>query len=173
MMSISATRSLFKASSLSRSAGALPNALRGQTRAIYTPPKLKSTKYTAVAHAQGQGRNGEVKTDGLKLQLAMPKELGGTGKGSNPEQLFALGYSACFLGALQMVAGQAKQKEKVADAIVKASVHIGEPEEIGGFGIAVDIKVKGAPEDLVKAAHEACPYSRALKLGAIVKVETD
>jgi Ohr subfamily peroxiredoxin len=131
---------------------------------------LKSHKYTAHATAHGQGRNGEVKSGNTSLRLAMPKELGGKGDGQNPEQLFAMGYSACLLGAIQMMAGKMGKPGAAKDAVVHTSVHIGEPKEIGGFGIAVDIKVEGVDEDLLKAGHENCPYSRALKHGAVVNV---
>ncbi|KAF9501640.1 OsmC-domain-containing protein [Pleurotus eryngii] len=132
------------------------------------PLKLKDTKYTAVGIASGAGRNGQTECNGLKLQLATPKELGGTGQGENPEQLFAMGYSACFLGALQAVAARAGQKDKIVNAVVNAKVHLGEPEGLGGFGIGVELEVSGAPKDLVDAAHEFCPYSRSLKYGVDV-----
>ncbi|EGN99757.1 hypothetical protein SERLA73DRAFT_179947 [Serpula lacrymans var. lacrymans S7.3] len=135
---------------------------------------LKHHKYTAHASAAGQGRNGEVKSDdddGLTLRLAMPKSLGGKGDGQNPEQLFAMGYASCFLGALQMMAGKTGKTDAAKNAVIYTSVHLGEPEELGGFGIAVDIKVEGVEdEELIKAGHEACPYSRALKHGAVVNV---
>ncbi|KAF8070069.1 OsmC/Ohr family [Lyophyllum atratum] len=131
---------------------------------------LEDHKYTAHATAKGQGRNGEVKSNGLELDLATPKELGGTGKGENPEQLFAMGYAACLLGAIQMVAGKMGKPESAKNAVVRTSVHIGEPKEMGGFGLAVDIKVEGVDEDVLKAGHEACPYSRALQHGVVVNV---
>lgn len=131
---------------------------------------LKDHKYTAHATAKGQGRNGEVKSNGLELDLAMPKELGGTGKGQNPEQLFAMGYAACLLGAIQMAAGRMGKAESAKKAVVHTSVHIGEPKEMGGFGLAVDINVEGVDEDVLKAGHEACPYSRALQHGVVVNV---
>ncbi|KIK98466.1 hypothetical protein PAXRUDRAFT_678809 [Paxillus rubicundulus Ve08.2h10] len=131
---------------------------------------LKDTKYTATARAAGQGRNGEVHSGDFSLHLAKPKALGGRGDGTDPEQLFAMGYASCFLGALQMVAGQAGRKDAVKDAVIHTSVHLGEAT-LGGFGIAVDIKVEGVEdEELVKAGHEACPYSRALTYGAVVNV---
>lgn len=131
---------------------------------------LKEVKYTTTATASGLGRNGEVECDGLKLKLATPKELGGTGDGENPEQLFAMGYSACFLGALQLVARQQGKAKLGENAVVHASVSLGIPNERPGFGLAVDIKVEGVDDELVKAAHEACPYSRALVHGAVVNV---
>ncbi|TFK53716.1 OsmC-like protein [Heliocybe sulcata] len=144
-----------------------------QVRTVMT---LKDVKYTAHATARGQGRNGEVKSDdddGLTLRLAMPRSLGGKGDGQNPEQLFAMGYSACFLSALQLVAGRRGEeaKRQAKNAVVRARVHMGEPQDLGGFGLAVDIEVEGVQdEELIQAGHEACPYSRALKHGAVVNV---
>ncbi|EIN11389.1 OsmC-like protein [Punctularia strigosozonata HHB-11173 SS5] len=135
---------------------------------------LRDHKYTAHATAEGQGRNGRVKSDdddGLSLRLAMPKSLGGKGDGQNPEQLFAMGYAACFLSALQLVAGQRGQSESAKNAKVHAQVHMGQPEAGEGYGLEVHIQVEGVEDkDLIQAGHEACPYSRALKHGAVVKV---
>ncbi|KAH7888866.1 OsmC/Ohr family [Phlebopus sp. FC_14] len=97
--------------------------------------------------------------------------LGGKGDGQNPEQLFAMGYASCFLGALQMMAGKLGKKDAARNAVIHASVHLGEPEQMGGYGLAVDIKVEGVEdEELIKAGHEACPYSRALLHGVVVNV---
>jgi len=133
---------------------------------------LKNHKYTAHATATGAGRNGEVTSNDLKLKLASPAELGGTTKGENPEQLFAMGYASCLLGAIQFVAGRMGKQEMAKKAIVHTSVHLGNPadKESAGFGIAVDIKVEGVDDELLKAGHEFCPYSRALKYGAEVNV---
>ncbi|KAE9403898.1 OsmC-like protein, partial [Gymnopus androsaceus JB14] len=90
-------------------------------------------KYTAQAVAQGAGRNGAVSSNGLDLNLASPKELGGTGDGQNPEQLFAMGYSSCLLGAIQAVAKGMGKSEMAKNAKVHASVHIGEAEGMSGF----------------------------------------
>ncbi|KAF8149440.1 organic hydroperoxide resistance protein [Crassisporium funariophilum] len=133
---------------------------------------LKDVKYTAQATASGAGRNGNVESNGLKLDLSLPKELGGSGKGQNPEQLFAMGYSGCFLGALQAVAKTMGKEEMAKNAVVHASVHLGSPNDRKGFGISVDIKVEGIDEELLKAGHEFCPYSRALGHGAVVNVST-
>jgi Ohr subfamily peroxiredoxin len=126
-------------------------------------------KYTTVATATG-GRDGHAATkDGsFKVDLSVPKELGGPGgPGNNPEQLFASGYSACFLGAIKAVAG--KEKIKVpADTTVTATVGIG-PRSEGGFGItaALQIALPGMPraeaELLVQKAHQVCPYSNAIR----------
>ncbi|GDY31952.1 organic hydroperoxide resistance protein [Gandjariella thermophila] len=122
--------------------------------------------YTAVATANGrEGR--AVSSDGqIDLRLAFPPALGGDGKGTNPEQLFAAGYAACFASALGMVGREAKIDTR--DASVTAEVSIGKDE--GGFGLAVVLHVE-LPEhlhgeqgrDLVEKAHAACPYSRATR----------
>ena len=125
--------------------------------------------YTAVATAHG-GRQGHVRSeDGvLDAPLAHPKELGGPGgHATNPEQLFAAGYSACFLGAMKAVA--AKGGPKVPnDATVTATVGIG-PRSEGGFGldIQLDVSLPGVPreqaQELVEKAHQVCPYSNATR----------
>jgi Ohr subfamily peroxiredoxin len=125
--------------------------------------------YSTQASAHG-GRDGEAATaDGsLKVKLSTPKELGGGGgPGNNPEQLFAAGYSACFLGAMKFVASQGGPKVP-ADAKVSATIGIG-PRSEGGFGItaALEIALPGLPHDqaeaLVHKAHEVCPYSNATR----------
>lgn len=127
-------------------------------------------KYHATATATG-GRDGHAFTrDGvLDLKLATPKELGGSGQqgATNPEQLFAAGYAACFLSAVKLVAHQ--QKIQVSnDASVAATVAIG-PRAEGGFGLAVDLAVdlpgldRPVAEQLVEAAHHVCPYSNATR----------
>lgn len=137
--------------------------------------------YTTKATATGGGREGNSKTeDGvLDVTLTVPKELGGNGAhGTNPEQLFATGYSACFLGALRVVAG--KEKVKLPDdTAVTASVGVGPREDGGGFGIDVSLKVnipgldKATAEDLVKKAHVVCPYSHALRTSTEVPVSVE
>jgi Ohr subfamily peroxiredoxin len=125
--------------------------------------------YTAHATATG-GRDGRAVTDDkhLDVRLNTPKELGGAGgEGTNPEQLFAAGYSACFMSALKFVAGHAKVKLP-ADAAVSAEVGIG-PNDRGGFGLAVSLQVTlpgmetAAAQALVDKAHEVCPYSNATR----------
>jgi len=142
----------------------------------YTPYRgivtLKKPAYTATATATGAGRNGHVECDGLQFNLATPKEMGGNGKGENPEQLFAMGYSGCLLGAIQAVAKGLGKSEMAKNAVVRTSVHIGPAAELSGFGLAVDIKVEGIDEELLKAGHEFCPYSRALTKGIAVNVST-
>jgi lipoyl-dependent peroxiredoxin len=123
--------------------------------------------YTAVATAT-HGREGRaVTSDGkIDLALAMPAELGGNGEGTNPEQLFAAGYSACFASALGLVGRQAKVD--VSDAAVTAEVGIGKQGE--GFGLKVTLRVE-LPESvdaetgqkLIEQAHQVCPYSNATR----------
>ena len=124
--------------------------------------------YTASATAH-RGRNGTVESsDGvLDLDLTMPKEMGGPGDegGTNLEQLFAAGYSACFENALRRVGGQ--QKKNVRDASVTANVGIG--RDGNGFGLKVELvgHLPGLPreeaEALMHYAHEVCPYSKATR----------
>ena len=124
--------------------------------------------YTAVGHATGDGRNGHVHTDDglLDLDVRIPTELGGPGGGTNPEQLFALGYSACFHSAIKFVA--ARDKLDTTDSEVSASVGIGFLDS-GGFGITaeLDIALPNLDHDtataLVDRAHEVCPYSNATR----------
>lgn len=133
-------------------------------------------KYQTAARASG-GRTGTAATlDGtFSVKLTRPKELGGNGEaGANPEQLFAAGYSACFLSALQLVGSQSGPKVP-ADATVTATVGIG-PRSEGGFGLAValDVSLPGVPKDqaeaLVAKAHEVCPYSNATRNNIDVKL---
>jgi osmotically inducible protein OsmC len=132
--------------------------------------------YHTSARATG-GRDGHSATlDGaVDVKLSTPKELGGGGgTGVNPEQLFATGYAACFLGAMKFVASQGGPKVP-ADATVTSSVGIG-PRSEGGFGleIALEISVPGvdraAAEDLVAKAHQVCPYSNATRNNIDVKL---
>jgi osmotically inducible protein OsmC len=126
------------------------------------------TVYTAEALATGAGRNGRARTtDGrVDLALAVPREMGGSGDGANPEQLFAAGYAACFHSALQMVARQ--QKVELGDSSVGARVGIG-PDGQGGFGleVALEVVIPGldprTAADLAEKAHRVCPYSNATR----------
>ena len=126
-------------------------------------------KYTTSATATG-GRDGQAATaDGsFAVRLSLPKELGGSGgPGNNPEQLFAAGYAACFLGAMKMVASQSKTPVP-ADTRVTATVGIG-PRSQGGFGLAIALAVTmpgvehAQAEALVAQAHQICPYSNATR----------
>jgi lipoyl-dependent peroxiredoxin len=135
-----------------------------------------STLYTAAAMSTGDGRNGHVRSsDGqVDLDLAIPKEMGGAGGATNPEQLFAAGYAACFHSALKMLAG--KQKAPVTDSSVSAEVGIG-PNDAGGFALSVALHVELAGVDqatadaLVEAAHQVCPYSNATRGNIPVTLE--
>jgi osmotically inducible protein OsmC len=124
--------------------------------------------YTAEATAWG-GREGRSATTrgNLELHLAVPKEMGGPGgDGTNPEELFALGYASCFHSALKLVA--AGRKLDVSESAITARVGIG-ADERGGFGIAVELEAElpglehGAAVELVEAAHQVCPYSNATR----------
>jgi len=126
--------------------------------------------YKTQAVATG-GRDGHAETlDGsLKVDLSTPKELGGAGgAGNNPEQLFAAGYAACFIGAMKAVAAQNKHLKVPADTTVTSTVGIG-PRSEGGFGLTVllDVSLPGLDralaEELVHKAHEVCPYSNATR----------
>jgi Ohr subfamily peroxiredoxin len=138
---------------------------------------IDKTLYTATATSTG-GRNGTSKSsDGrISLALSVPKGLGGDdGPGTNPEQLFAAGYSACFIGAIQAVA--AKQNIKLQGAVTNtADVSIGPMTgKPGAFSIDVSMKVsipglgKSEAEKLVAAAHEVCPYSNLSRGNVDVK----
>lgn len=127
-----------------------------------------ATIYTAEALATGEGRNGHARTsDGrLDLDLAIPEAMGGNGQGTNPEQLFAAGYAACFHSALQMVARQ--NKADVTESAVGARVGIG-PNDNGGFQLEVTLEVtlpnlaKDEAQALADKAHQVCPYSNATR----------
>ncbi|MBK1622304.1 organic hydroperoxide resistance protein [Afifella marina] len=123
--------------------------------------------YETEARAVG-GRQGHAETPDhlLSVDLATPKEMGGKGGATNPEQLFAAGYAACFESAMRFLAGKKKLPLKGASVTVK--VRLGAASETA-FGLDVDLiaETEGldrtAAEDLVASAHEACPYSRAIK----------
>jgi Ohr subfamily peroxiredoxin len=128
-----------------------------------------SAVYTASATATGDGRGGHTRSsDGvLDLDLAVPKEMGGPGGHlTNPEQLFAAGYAACFHSALKLVAG--KQKITLTDTAITVDVGIG-PTDKGGFGltVAIEAEIPGVDEataqSLIEAAHQVCPYSNATR----------
>jgi Ohr subfamily peroxiredoxin len=130
--------------------------------------------YEAVAHATGDGRNGHARTDDgiLEVDVRIPTELGGPGGATNPEQLFAAGYAACFHSAIKFVA--ASQKLDVTDSEVSATVFLGMVET--GFGLAVELDVhipnldKDAALALTERAHEVCPYSNATRGNIEVKL---
>jgi osmotically inducible protein OsmC len=136
-----------------------------------------SALYTAAAMSTGEGRNGHVRSsDGrVDLDLAIPKEMGGSGNGSNPEQLFAAGYAACFHSALKLIAGQ--RKVKIDDSSVSADVGIA-PTDTGGFALSVTLHTElpgleqATADELVEAAHQVCPYSNATRGNIPVTLDT-
>ena len=137
--------------------------------------KLEKILYTGHATSTG-GREGQVKSsDGvLDVKLTTPKELGGAGlRGTNPEQMFAAGYSACFMGALKFVA--MKEKVVLSDA-TQIEGHVGIGPIPTGFGIAVELEIsipgldRALANDLVQKAHIVCPYSNATRGNIDVKL---
>lgn len=144
-----------------------------------TQARLKMQKVTPLYIAEATstgGRDGKSRSsDGkLEVKLSTPKELGGAGgEGTNPEQMFAAGYSACFIGALKFVAGQAK-KQLPADSSITAKVGIGQIP--GGFGLDIDLHInlpglaQAEAEDLVEKAHHVCPYSNATRNNVDVRL---
>lgn len=122
--------------------------------------------YTASATTTGGRQGHAVSSDGvLDLQLTAPKEMGGPGTGTNPEQLFAAGYSACFNGALMMVA----KKAKIDASAAQVTVDIGFGPEGESYAITADLEVSipgvelSTVQELADAAHQACPYSKAIR----------
>jgi lipoyl-dependent peroxiredoxin len=135
--------------------------------------KIKKS-YTATAINKG-GRTGKVRTDDgmLDLELAMPKEIGGTGGKTNPEQLFASAYASCFGGALAFVS----KRVNTDDAEITVEIHSGEAES-GGYGLAADIFVRipqaatlEEAQKLANLAHKNCMYSNAVKGNIEVSVK--
>ena len=131
--------------------------------------------YTAIATATGGGRDGHVSTeDGqLDLDTRPPKETGGSGEGTNPEQLFAAGYAACFLSAIHSVGRHLNVA--TTDGAVSASVSLGKLEPIGyGIGVELDIYLPNTPVDrrqeVIDLAHKTCPYSNATRGNVDVKL---
>jgi len=124
--------------------------------------------YTAEALTTGDGRDGHARSaDGrLDLELAIPKEMGGSGDGTNPEQLFAIGYAACFHSALRLVGRQ--EKADVSDSAVGSRVSLGTLDN-GGFGLAVELEITlpnldhATAQALTEKAHQVCPYSNATR----------
>jgi Ohr subfamily peroxiredoxin len=130
--------------------------------------------YRTSATATG-GRDGQAATEdgSFSVKLATPKELGGAGgEGNNPEQLFAAGYAACFIGAMKAVAG----RKVPADAKVTVAVGIG-PRSEGGFGLDIDLAVSlpglapAEAQELVEKAHQVCPYSNATRNNVDVRLK--
>ena len=136
--------------------------------------KLDKVLYTAKARTTG-GRDGRaVSDDGLlDVKLSPPKALRGMGGATNPVQLFAAGYSACFMGALKHVAGM-KKVAVPADASIEASIDIGPIPQ--GFGIAAQLAIslpgldRAVAQDLIDTAHQVCPYSNATRGNIVVEL---
>ncbi|MDR5775999.1 MULTISPECIES: organic hydroperoxide resistance protein [unclassified Caballeronia] len=136
-----------------------------------------SILYKATATSTG-GRDGRAVSsdEQLNVKLSAPKALGGTGaEGTNPEQLFAAGYSACFLSAMKFVAGQQKRTVP-ADTTVTADVGVG-PNDAGGFALDIELRIalpgldRAEAQALVDAAHKVCPYSNATRNNVDVRVK--
>ncbi|NIK60049.1 organic hydroperoxide resistance protein [Kribbella shirazensis] len=130
---------------------------------------VEKVLYTARATANG-GRDGKVATDDGKLDVLVvpPAEMGGSGNGTNPEQLFAAGYAACFHSALKVVAR--RERQDVDGSTVTAEVGIGPINGGAGYGLEVALVVslpgiadRAVSEDLVAKAHQVCPYSNATR----------
>ncbi|WP_287899549.1 organic hydroperoxide resistance protein [Arthrobacter sp.] len=124
--------------------------------------------YTATAVAHGDGRNGHIQSsDGLlDAPVRTPKELGGAGGATNPEQLFAAGYAACFHSALKLVATQAKLDAGESEVVADVSLH---SLDNGGYGLSVRLEVdlpalpREQAQELIEKAHQVCPYSNATR----------
>jgi lipoyl-dependent peroxiredoxin len=123
--------------------------------------------YTAIATSAGRDSRAVTSDGKLDVQLSLPVELGGDGAGTNPEQMFAAGYAACFASAMNVVAG--RMKLDVAEAAVTAEVGLGQNGS-GGFELAVTLRVElpdhisaEAGDELLEATHQVCPYSNATR----------
>jgi len=126
--------------------------------------KLDKVLYTAHAHTTG-GRDGQSRSDDGRLSVSLSSP-GTAGTGTNPEQLFAAGYSACFIGALKAVAGM-KKVTLPDDTSIDASVDLGKIPDAYGIAVRLDVSLPGmdrvAAQDLLEAAHQVCPYSNATR----------
>ncbi len=135
------------------------------------------TLYTAEALASGDGRDGNARTNDGKLDVALasPVELGGDGAGTNPEQLFAAGYAACFHSALRLVGR--KEEADLTDSAVAARIHFGALEGGTGYGLAAELDIAlpavdaQTAEALVAKAHQICPYSNATRGNMTVDIK--
>jgi Ohr subfamily peroxiredoxin len=130
-----------------------------------TPEKIV---YTAVAHTTG-GRTGRsTSTDpDIALDLRTPVSMGGRGDGTNPEQLFAMGYGACFQGAMGLAAKDPAAKAAVRDSVVRTSVSLGPEGESYAIAVTIEVRLPGLDpaeaQRLVERTHELCPYSKATR----------
>ena len=125
---------------------------------------LEKVLYTAKAHTTG-GRDGKSKTDDGRLDVTLSSP-GTAGTGTNPEQLFAAGYSACFIGAMKAVAGM-KKITLPDDLSIDAAVDLGKIPDAYGIAVRLDVSLPGmdrvAAQELIDAAHQVCPYSNATR----------
>src|SRR5690625_1042377 len=133
--------------------------------------------YTAQAEVTGEGRKGRGSTeDGrLDVELSVPSGVGGDdGPGTNPEQLFAVGYAACFHGALKKVAGQ--NKDSVEGSKIDSKVSLGSADDGLTLAVELEVTIPGKSQEeaqkLVEAAHQVCPYSRATRGNGDVTLTT-
>jgi Ohr subfamily peroxiredoxin len=153
-------------------------ALRANPTARFLNTATAPSLYQTTVSVTG-ARNGHIKGEFLDMQLAMPKTLGGSGKGSNPEELFAAGYGSCYQSAMNLTAQMMglKMPKKVEDCIVETTVHLVGDLKAADMGIRVDMKVKvrgmekNQVEELVKKTEEVCPYSRATKGNVQTNIE--
>ena len=134
--------------------------------------QLEKTLYTATATATG-GRDGTAKSGDMDVKLAPPKDMGGSGNGANPEQLFAMGYAACFIGAMKFV-GNRDHIAVPANASIDSEVGIGPIPNGFGIEVTLNIHLPGLEPDvadkLIAAAHQVCPYSNATRGNIEVKL---
>ena len=134
-------------------------------------PSLEKVMYTARAHTTG-GRDGASRSDDGRLEVKLSPPSGG-GTGTNPEQLFAAGYSACFMGAMKAVAGKVGVSVP-ADAAIDAEVDLGQIPNAYGIAVRLNVSLPGVDREkgqqLLDAAHQVCPYSNATRGNVDVKI---
>ncbi|VDB95193.1 unnamed protein product [Peniophora sp. CBMAI 1063] len=163
---------------VSRASTAIPNVKPSRVRnsPLRAPraldPKITNRVYTARAIADSGGRFGTVGTlekEPFELKMAPPPSMGGTVKGQDPEQLFAMAYAACFSNAIQQIASYQGKLDIARNTKTRADVLLGHAgPNRGGFDVEVVIAIEGCDDDaLIAAAHERCPYSRLVRSGAV------
>ncbi|KAI0034764.1 OsmC/Ohr family, partial [Vararia minispora EC-137] len=107
---------------------------------------------------------------GIDLDLAIPRSLGGSGKGHNPEQLLAAGHASCFLMVMQDIAQKRGRLADIEGVVIHAEAILGTPTDRPGWGFQVNLKVEGVEQELIDATDEACPFSRMEKEGIVLNV---
>ncbi len=132
--------------------------------------------YTAVAQATGGRAGTSTSTDpDMSLNLRTPKSMGGRGDGTNPEQLFAMGYGACFQSAMGLAATEDAAKKAIRDSVVRTSVSLGPEGESFALAVTIEVYVPGLEMDVVQRlaerTHELCPYSKAIRGNVPVTVK--